>query len=40
MINNVADFDPRAYLKPAREYIKDLVKHKIVNVLGCSGAAK
>jgi len=27
-------FDPRQYLKPARENIKDLVKHKIINVLG------
>ena len=28
-------FDPRQYLKPARENIKELVKHKIVDVLGC-----
>lgn len=27
-------FDPRQYLKPARENIKELVKHKIINVLG------
>ena len=27
-------FDPRQYLKPARENIKELVKHKIVDVLG------
>jgi len=27
-------FDPRQYLKPARENIKQLVKHKIVDVLG------
>jgi fructose-bisphosphate aldolase class II len=27
-------FDPREYLKPARENIKELVKHKIVDVLG------
>jgi fructose-bisphosphate aldolase class II len=27
-------FDPRQYLKPARQAIKDMVKHKIVNVLG------
>ena len=31
-----ADFDPRQYLKPARENIKQLVKHKIVDVLGCN----
>ncbi len=30
-----ADFDPRTYLKPARANIKELVKHKIVDVLGC-----
>ena len=30
-----ADFDPRQYLKPARNNIKELVKHKIVDVLGC-----
>jgi len=30
------DFDPRQYLKPAREAIKAMVKHKIVNVLGCN----
>ncbi len=27
-------FDPRQYLTPAREYVKQLVKHKIVDVLG------
>ena len=27
-------FDPRQYLKPARENIKKIVKHKIMNVLG------
>jgi len=32
-------FDPRQYLKPARENIKELVKHKIINVLGCEGRA-
>ena len=30
-------FDPRQYLKPARQAIKDMVTHKIVNVLGCNG---
>lgn len=34
-----ADFDPRQYLKPAREAIKQMVAHKIVNVLGCDGKA-
>lgn len=32
-------FDPRQYLKPAREAIKQLVKNKLVNVLGCDGKA-
>ena len=40
LLNNEGHFDPRQYLSPARDYIKALVKHKIVNVLGCSGAAK
>lgn len=30
-------FDPRQYLKPARAAIKDMVAHKIVDVLGCNG---
>ena len=34
-----ADFDPRQYLKPARAAIKELVSHKIVDVLGCNGKA-
>ena len=34
-----ADFDPRQYLKPARAAIKEMVKHKLVNVLGCDGKA-
>lgn len=33
------DFDPRAYLKPAREAVKKMVQHKIKNVLGCSNKA-
>ncbi len=37
--NNPSHFDPRQYLTPARNNIKALVKHKLVNVLGCSGAA-
>ncbi|HBT17465.1 MAG TPA: fructose-bisphosphate aldolase, partial [Firmicutes bacterium] len=32
-------FDPRQYLRPAREAIKELVKNKIINVLGCDGKA-
>ena len=33
-------FDPRQYLKPAREAIKAMVKHKIIDVLGCDGKAE
>ena len=32
-------FDPRQYLKPARAAIKEMVRHKIVDVLGCNGKA-
>lgn len=32
-------FDPRQYLKPARANIKELVKHKLISVLGCDGKA-
>ena len=32
-------FDPRQYLKPARAAIKDMVAHKILDVLGCDGKA-
>ena len=32
-------FDPRQYLKPARVAIKDMVKHKLLDVLGCNGKA-
>ncbi len=39
MAENPAHFDPRQYLSPARAAIKDLVKKKIVNVLGCDGKA-
>lgn len=36
---NPTHFDPRQYLAPARAAIKDMVKHKLVNVLGCNGKA-
>ena len=39
MAENPAHFDPRQYLTPGRSNIKDLVKHKIKNVLGCDGKA-
>ena len=32
-------FDPRQYLKPARQAVKEMVAHKIVNVLGSDGKA-
>ena len=32
-------FDPRQYLKPARQAIHDMVAHKIVDVLGCDHKA-
>ena len=32
-------FDPRQYLKPARQAVKDMVAHKIKNVLGSDGKA-
>lgn len=37
LINNPSDFDPRQYLKPAREAIKNMVQHKIRHVLNSSG---
>ncbi|NJD01394.1 MAG: class II fructose-1,6-bisphosphate aldolase [Ruminiclostridium sp.] len=36
---NPSHFDPRQYLSPARAAIKELVKNKLVNVLGCDGKA-
>ena len=30
------EFDPRGYLKPARDAVKAMVKHKLKDVLGCS----
>lgn len=39
MFANPSHFDPRQYLTPARANIKDLVKHKLVHVLGCNGKA-
>ncbi|MBR2334187.1 MAG: class II fructose-1,6-bisphosphate aldolase [Clostridia bacterium] len=36
---NPSHFDPRQYLGPAREAVKKIVRHKLVNVLGCNGKA-
>ena len=37
LVENPAEFDPRKYLGPARDAIRDMVAHKIKNVLGASG---
>ena len=39
LAENPSHFDPRQYLAPARDAIKEMVKHKILEVLGCDGAA-
>jgi fructose-bisphosphate aldolase class II len=36
---NPSHFDPRQYLGPARLAVKEVVKHKLISVLGCSGKA-
>ena len=33
---NPAEFDPRKYLGAGRDAIKAMVKHKIIDVLGCN----
>jgi len=38
-VKNPSHFDPRQYLAPGRANIKELVKHKIKDVLGCDGKA-
>lgn len=37
---NPAEFDPRKYLGPARDKLKELYKHKIINVLGSSNRVR
>ena len=39
LVEHPEAFDPRAYLKPARQAVKDMVAHKIRNVMGSSGKA-
>ena len=34
------EFDPRKYLGPARDEMKKLYMHKIINVLGSNGKAE
>ena len=36
---NPSHFDPRQYLGPARNAVTEIVRHKLVNVLGCNGKA-
>ena len=40
LAENPSHFDPRQYLKPAREAMKKMYIHKIVNVLGSDGKAE
>lgn len=37
--DNPSHFDPRQYLGPARSAVTEIVRHKLVNVLGCNGKA-
>ena len=39
MAENPSHFDPRQYLTPARAAVKEMVAHKIKDVLGCAGTA-
>lgn len=39
MFSDPSAFDPRTYLKVGRQYVKDVVAHKIKNVLGSEGKA-
>ncbi|MBR5724093.1 MAG: class II fructose-1,6-bisphosphate aldolase [Bacteroidales bacterium] len=40
LAENPGHFDPRQYLKPAREEMKKMYVHKIINVLGSNGKAR
>ena len=37
LVENPSEFDPRKYLGPGRDAIKNMVAHKMRDVLGCSG---
>ena len=39
LVENEDMFDPRVYLKQGRAYVKKLVEHKMINVLGSNGKA-
>jgi fructose-bisphosphate aldolase, class II len=38
-VEKPGEFDPRNYLGPARDKLKELYKHKVVSVLGSAGKA-
>ena len=40
LAENPSHFDPRQYLKPARDEMKKMYIHKIINVLGSNGKAR
>ena len=40
LVENEDMFDPRVYLKQGRAYVKELVEHKMINVLGSNGRHK
>jgi len=39
MAQKPGEFDPRKYLGPARDALKELYKHKCIHVLGSAGKA-
>jgi phage terminase Nu1 subunit (DNA packaging protein) len=39
LVTKPKEFDPRKYLAPARKAVKELVRHKLRNVLCCAGHA-
>ena len=39
LVEKPSEFDPRKYLGPARQNVKDLVRHKVRDVLCCAGHA-
>ena len=39
LVENEDMFDPRVYLKQGRAYVKELVEHKMIKVLGSNGKA-
>ncbi|MCE2826543.1 MAG: ketose-bisphosphate aldolase [Verrucomicrobium sp.] len=39
LVSKPKEFDPRKYLGPARKAVKELVRHKLRNVLCCAGHA-